>query len=385
MTLELSKAAEQVGKIGRDLADGVERRRQVLPALRELRRLYAHDLERLQALADSPAGRDARCARPTHEPLDAAFPAPEPPAQATILAADGSQIYPDPHGWALYYLINVGSLVYRHGSGQAPSAASAPLVAQAVDAEGYLLAGERIDARRDVAEVQKLADLAEAEPPGEPLVALLDSTLGLRAWSGAIPQAEQAALGQSYETQVERIRRAGAALAGFLSRSRRAGAVNLLDLAQLDEAGETRSGPSPFLGLTDLLLWGDLRPGERSALFVEVGDPPVYFFYLNTELPDALPGVEAEPARIELPEWVARVPEKLNWVHALVYDQCRINSGYPYVLTRADELAIILNDEREALETMLLRAMSRQGLPLPRLSPKERQKRIARAPFRRRL
>lgn len=385
MVLELGKIAGQVEEIGRDLADGAQRLRQALPVLRNLRSRYAHQGERLRALASSSAGREMACALPTHEPLDATFPAPEPPPRATILAADGSQIYPDPHGWALYYLINVGSLVYRHGSGQAPSAVSAPLVAQAVDAQGNLLAKEWIDARRDVAEVQRLAELCEGEAGDELVVALLDSTLGLHTWPGVIPQAEQAALQRSYEAQVERIRRTGAALAGFLSRSRRAGTVHLLDLAQLAETGELRTGPSPFLGLSDALLWGDLRPGERSALLMEQVEPPIYFFYLNPEPPGglALPGVEAEPARIELPEWVARSPERLNWVHALVYDQCRINNGYPYVLSRADEMAIILNEEREALETMLLQTMSRQGLPLPRPSPKERQKRVARAPFRR--
>jgi hypothetical protein len=386
MALELSKVTEQVNEMSRVLAGTAERREKALPALRQLRELYAGDLERLHTLAEQ-ADPKLKCALPSREPLDAVFPAPEPPIQATILAADGSQIYPDPHGWALYYVINVGSLVYRHGSGQAPAAESAPRVARAVDADGGLIGGERIDARRDVAEIQKLADLAEAEAGGGPLAALLDSTIGLRAWSAAIPQTEQATLQRSYEDQLERVRRTGAALSGFISRSRRAGAVNLLDLAQMTDAGGTRAGPSPFAGITDQVLWGDLQPGERSALFVGAGQPPVYFFYLNTDLPDAprLPDVEAEPARIELPEWVALSTEKLGWVHGLVYDQCRLNNGYPYVLSRADELAIILNEEREALETMLLQAMSGQGLPLPRLSPKERQKRITRAPFRRRL
>jgi hypothetical protein len=81
---------------------------------------------------------------------------------------------------------------------------------------------------------------------------------------------------------------------------------------------------------------------------------------------------------------VASSPDRLGWVHSLVYDQCRINNGYPYVLSRADELAIILNEEREGLETMLLQAMGRQGMGLPRPSPKAAQKRIARAPSRRR-
>jgi hypothetical protein len=385
MTLELSKVTEQVDQMGQALAGRAWRQQQALPALRALRQSLADDPERLLALAESSIGREARCAAPTHERLDATFASPEPPVPATILATDGSQIYPDPHGLALYYLINVGSLVYRHGSEQAPGAASEPQAAEAVDSDGNLLTAEQLSVRRDLAEIRRLADLAKAEGAGEPLVALLDSTIGLRAWSGTIPQAEQEALHRDYLAQLDRLCRAGAALAGVLSRSRQAGVVKLLDLGRLEEAAAPPPELSPFRGLTDQMLWGDLQPGERSALFWQPGALPVHFFYLNTDPPEwpRVPGVEAEPARIEVPEWVARNPEKLGWVHSLVYDQCRINNGYPYALTRADELAIILNEEREALETMILQAMSRQGMPLPRVSLKAAQKRVARAPFRR--
>jgi hypothetical protein len=387
MTLELSKVTQQIEDVGRVLAAGAAHRRQVLPALRELRTAFAGEQARLSALAGSPAGRKADRASPTREPLDTRYPAPDPPARATLLAADGSQINPDPHGLALYYLVNIGSLVYRYGSGQAPLAVSEPRVAYAADERGMPLATERISARRDVAELQKLADLAEAEAPEGPLVALMDSTLGLRAWAAAIPPAEQEALQASYLAHLDRLRLAGAGLAGFVSRSRQGGAVRLLDLARLEDPANPPPEPSPFLGITDQMLWGDLLPGERSALLFQPGALAVYFFYLNTDPPDRspLPGVEAEPARIEVPEWVALSSERLAQVHALAYDQCRINAGYPYALTRADELAIILNEEREALEMMLLQAMSEQGMSLPRISPKAAQKRVARAPSRRRL
>jgi hypothetical protein len=387
MTLELSKVTGQVEEMGKVLAEGALHRQRALPALRGLRTAFAHDRERLSALAQSPVGQKIRCAVPTHEPLDTVLPSPEPPARATILAADGSEIRPDSHSLALYYLINIGSLVYRHGSGQAPAAATDPRMAHAVDETGNPLAQERLNARRDVAEIEKLADLAEAERSNVPLVALLDSTLGLRAWASAIPTAEQEALQATYRAQLDRLRLAGAALAGLVSRSQQAGVVNLLALGQRED----RAGPAAelplFQGITDQTLWGDLKPGQRSAVFAQPGALPVYFFYLNTEPPDWLPasGVEAEPARIEVPEWVALSPEKLYWVHALVYDQCCINNGYPYALTRADELAIILSEEREALEIMILQAMIRQGMPLPRVSLKAAQKRVARAPSRRRL
>ena len=387
MTLALSKVSEQVEEMSEALATRANQRQKVLPAVRELLRLYANDQERLAALAKLPGGQERDCALPTHEPLNAVFPASEPPEPATVLAVDGSQIYADLHSQVLYYLINIGSLVYHHGSGRAPVATSEPVVACAVDRAGGLVSVEQVNARRDVSEIRRLADLAEAGSGGDPLVALLDSTLGLRAWSPDIPRAEQEALQRSYAAQIERTRLAGAALAGVISRSRRAGVVNLLDLAWQEDPSCTSPGPSALMGIGDRELWGDLRPGERSALFVNAGTPPIYFFYLNANPLDwpRPPGIEAEPARVEVPEWVALNPEKLSWIHTLVYDQSQISNGYPYALTRADELAIILHAEREALETMILRGIGRQGMSTPQLSHKAAQKRVARAPFRRRL
>ncbi len=79
-----------------------------------------------------------------------------------------------------------------------------------------------------------------------------------------------------------------------------------------------------------------------------------------------------------MPEWLASRPEALSLVHAAVYDQCRFNNGYPYILTRADEQAVIQGEEREALESMLVQAMLRHGLDLPELSRKAQQKQVAR-------
>jgi len=133
-----------------------------------------------------------------------------------------------------------------------------------------------------------------------------------------------------------------------------------------------------YRGLTDRALFGFLEPGQRSALFVR-GTPTnqdfrasgqeIYFFYLNTG---------SDLARIEIPQWVARQPAQLDLVHAAVYDQCSFNNGYPYVLTRADEQAVIHAQERRVLEEMLMQAMIRHGLPLPELSRKAQQKKVAR-------
>jgi hypothetical protein len=52
-----------------------------------------------------------RGAAPMDEPINEAIPLVECPPRATILAADGSQIYPDPHGATLYWLSNIGVFI----------------------------------------------------------------------------------------------------------------------------------------------------------------------------------------------------------------------------------------------------------------------------------
>jgi hypothetical protein len=385
MTLELNKVTEQVEDMGRVLAQRAGRQRRALPAARQLLQLFAHEQEQLQQVAASEAGRRLRCAIPADEPLDRAGAVPPMPQQAAIAAADGSQIYPDRHGLAFYYVINVGSIVFRHGSGQAPQVDTAPHVYYRDDQmfpEGHMISGDLISARRDLAEMRALADLALDQPAeGPPRLALADGPLLLWLRRAELPAAWQVRILEDYIRCLQRLQLAGVALAGFVSRPYSAEVVALLYLAQLppEERHAVRSlADTDYRGLTDRALFGFLRPGQRSALFVRgtaANDDfrgrghEIYFFYLNTG---------EDLARVEVPVWVARRPRALDLVHAAVYDQCSFNHGYPYVLTRADELAVILGDERDALEDMIVRAMARHGLPLPELSRKAQQKQVAR-------
>ncbi len=132
MTLELGKVVQQIDEMSRVLAERAGRERKALPAARELLRLFAHRQEELRRVAGSEPGQRLRCAGPGDEPLDAAFPAPPLDGPVTLVATDGSQIYPDRHGLAFYYVINVGSILFRHGSGQAARAVQKYAVALAL-------------------------------------------------------------------------------------------------------------------------------------------------------------------------------------------------------------------------------------------------------------
>jgi hypothetical protein len=301
------------------------------------------------------------------------------------MAADGSQIYPDRHGLAFYYVVNVGGIVFRHGSGQAPDVFTEPQLCYAEDQVypgGVPVSGDLVSAERDLAEMRTLADVALAEPAAAaPRVALADGPLLIWLQRAAVPEDQQARILAEYLASMDRLRRGGVTVAGFVSRPRSAEVVSLLYLAHLEaEQREATNSlaETGFRGLTDRALFGALEAGQRSAVFVrgtaanqdfQNRGHAVCFFYLHTG---------SELARVEVPEWVVSRPERLDLVHAAVYDQCRFNNGYPYILTRADEQAIILGEEREVLEAMISRAMIEQGLGPPEPSRKARQKQVAR-------
>lgn len=385
MTLELNRVAAQIDDMGRELAGRARREGRVLPAARALLSSFAREWDLLRQVAASPAGQQLRCASPGDEVLDAALPPPPMPAHVTLVASDGSQIYPDRHGLAFYYAINIGSIVYCHGSGQAPRVATEPHLYYTEDQiypGGDPVSSDTVGIERNLAEMRVLVDLLLAEAPlGPPCLGLGDGPLLIWLRPGDLPEGRRRQILADYLGYLERLGRAGVPVAGFVSRPHSAEVIALLYLAQLEPEPrqDVRSlAETDYRGLTDRALFGFLEPGQRSALFVR-GTPTnqdfresgqeIYFFYLNTG---------SDLARVEIPQWVACRPTHLDLVHAAVYDQCSFNNGYPYVLTRADEQAVIHAQERRVLEEMLMQAMIRHGLALPELSRKAQQKKVAR-------
>jgi hypothetical protein len=310
---------------------------------------------------------------------------PEIPERFTVVAADGSQIQPDRHGATLYYVINVGSLVYRHGSGEAPEARSEATLGYTEEdlyERGILVSGNLLDIRRDLAELRRLADICEEERSG-PAVALVDGSIVLWVLRDR-PAGARSDEVAAYLEQLERIRRAGASVGGFISRPSYDDVAGLLHLASLD--GDTRAfqeQPNPLEHLPDRAIFATLAPGARSALFTSPKEinqrdyarqgHEVHFFYVNL-------AKEGEPpvvARVEVPAWVAGDRHRLNTIHGAVVDQGRITGDYPYALARADELAYVSSQERAALEDMVAKALMRAGMRAAP-SPKAYYKRLTR-------
>jgi hypothetical protein len=381
VTLELSKLTGPVQAMGRELA-AREREQAGLAALaRKWLAEYADQGEPLR----HPARALGRTAIPTDEPFDAIHPLPAIPDRLTVVAADGSLIQPDRHSAALYYVINVGSLVYRHGSGEPPLAHSEPTLGYTeadLYENGLLVAGNLLDVRRDQAEITRLAALCAAEPPS-PTVALVDGTLILWVLEER-PEAWQRAKVMAYLDQLERIRKAGAAVAAFISRPRRGEVTRLLYLASVGgDPNRAAQEPNPLEHLPDRVLFEHLPAGARSALFIHpspINDKyyapsghAVHFCYLNV----AGEGREPVIARLEAPAWVAQDADLLALVHGVAVSQARISGDYPYALARADELAFISGAEREAFEEMIATSLLQAGLRTA-LSPKQYYKTLTR-------
>jgi len=380
VTLELSRLTGQVQAMGEELA---ARERQYADLVGLARRWLAQYAARGESLGH--AARAIRAAIPTGEPLDAHHALPAIPDRIAVVAADGSQIQPDRHGAVLYHLINIGSLVYRHGSGEAPETRSVPTLGYTEEdlyEGGMLVAGNLLDVRRDLAEITHLADVSAAEPPG-PTIALVDGSLILWVLDELPPQERQGKMAD-YLEQLDRIRQAGAAVAGFISRPRHGEVTRLLHLASVDgDANRASQEPNPLERLPDRAVFENLPPGARSALFINPSSinyeqyrpagHTVYFFYLNL----AEAGRDPVIARVELPAWVAEYPDRLALVHGAIVAQARITGDYPYALIRADELAFIGGPEREAFEDMIIKSLLRAGVRSA-LSPKAYYKSLTR-------
>jgi hypothetical protein len=372
MSLELNKLTKDVDALGQNLAERLTELAKQLPAAQAA-------LDSI-GVADDALLRKVEAARrhrwagaiPTAEAVNEAFPLPPVPARYDVIAADGSQVYPDRHGVALYYLINIGSIVFRCGLAQAPSTYSQPEVfyqdEDLYEDEGGQKPKVKIDAERDRAELAELARLAEAAQA--PAVALLDNGLLLYLSLQVDDQALIRELLNRYIDQLDRLQTSGAAVAGVVDRPRAASVVRLLHLnslppQQITDEALRRLGA--WERLTDGTLFDYLQPGQRSALFVhaspanEIYYAPrghnLYFFYVNA----GRPGKNAL-LRVEVPEWVARDPERLDLVHMALVEQSRVSDGFPYVLMRAHELAVVTLSERRSFEEMVMGALIRQKL-----------------------
>jgi hypothetical protein len=389
VTLDLAKVSPQIRRMGQRLQ---ERQALLRAALAQAQQVLADWAPRWEALRDLAETRERgqRLASP-REPLDLARSAPPLASDHLVLATDGSQIEPDRHGPAEYYLLNVGWAVLRYGAEPAASLASEPRLAYeleelfVVDASGRRrvpVQGSHLSARRAVLELEWAVELAAEQPAELPLVVLQDGTLLLWVLEERPEDFLRDAFLRPYVAAIERCRALGRPLASYVSRPRSTEVSALLrtascggDLAACAACGVSEQPVCALDGLHDRMLFEHLGEGQRSALFASTlhekleryyAGHRIHFFYLN---------VGSELARVEVPRWVAEDPAALGLVQAVVYDQCRRGQGYPVVLTRSHEQAVVRSADRAMMRLLLANLFAQRGLRA-RFSEKEAAKRL---------
>jgi hypothetical protein len=370
MALNFQQVFEKIREIGL----GASARRENLERLREqaagLLEAWADKADELNDKLERARQSDPslRSAIPLVEPLDAARDPVPAPDQMTLIAADGSQIAPDRHASVLFSLVNVGAIVMRTGSGDAPEifTDSHLLYDDEIFTETGMLTAEAIDLQRDIAERKKLLELARQVE--NPVVALTDGPVEL--WGAKnIGEDEYRKNLELHKSILSQLESHGVTVAGYVDKPGADLVVRLLEIARLssDEQFKNIRKQHSLRGVTDRWLYGRiLKGGQRSAVFGMqsgsrahyTGDLALHFFYLNV-------GDEKHPSlvRVEIPKWVADDEKKLNLLHAALLDQCRMMGAkpYPYILHRAHEIAVVKFEEKRQVEQMLELELRKSG------------------------
>ena len=309
-----------------------------------------------------------RCAIPGKEHIASSFKPPEMPDEITLLAADGSQIFPDRHAEVEFSLINVGAIQMAPGKTPRETVRSRLIYYDELYTPNGLITDEAVSLMRDLEERRLLLELAGQAPA--PVVTLTDGQLELFREPRETPEFSQAF--DDYLDVLEALRRLGVSTAGYVDRPQGDLVVRLLELDMLSESDLRQAGKErPLVGITDEMLFSELlqNPGERSAVFAIqsisahrfAGELALHFFYLNV-------GGPGKPylARVEAPAWVAQEASALDTLQSALLAQCRIlgHRPFPYALHRAHEVAVISYEDKDRMMEMILAELNRQGIVL---------------------
>ncbi len=367
MPINYQEVYTQIKAIGQGAKERRKKKEDAQASARSLLSIYDFQLDVLRAKVDSAKQADAniRCAYPlsSGESLASSHPAPASVIQATLIAADGSQINPDRHAAIQFCVVNVGAIQMRLNSGETPEISTDTELLYGDDLlpNGFPLSDGLVALKRDLAERAKLEKLSKGLEG--PVVTFTDGPIELWGAKGEDAASYEAYV-QKYLGVLSRLQERGVTTAGYVDKPSADLVVRLLEIVSADnEQIQKIREFHPLRSVSDRWLFGEhknplLPPGYRSAVFgiqsnsekKYTGVLSLHFFYLNV-------GTEGHPwpVRVEIPKWVADDKSKLDLLHSVLVEQCRMmgSKPYPYLLHRAHETAVVKNEEKQQIEQML--------------------------------
>lgn len=304
-----------------------------------------------------------------------------------VLAADGSFILPDRHSPARFYVLNTSRIAFGYGTEPFASIDATPAMYYRPedlivpeDPQRTPIDGTILGFRRAIEELRAVLD-AEAVSDGRPAVALQDGTLVLWQLQGQTEPVRTWVLDQ-YLDMLDKFRERDLPIASYISSPGAAELMNMLRVSVCDYPDQgltincdhcrTQPGHVPACDILpnvpDRFLISEianLQPGERTTIYHSrsqilnaydrdgSGDQRICFFYMNAG---------REIARVEIPRWVAADLDKLELVHAVLYDQATLGRGYPVALQEAHEAAVLNMTDRRVIEQAVERALASAGI-----------------------
>ncbi|MCX6057098.1 MAG: DNA double-strand break repair nuclease NurA [Chloroflexi bacterium] len=389
MPINYQEVYTQIKELGKGAKERRKKKEEAQASARDLLNFYDSKLDELRSKVDSVKAVDPniRCAYPLEETLASSHPLPASVIQATLIAADGSQINPDRHAAIQFCVVNVGAIQMKLNSGETPEIFTDTELLYGDDLlpNGYPLSDGMVALKRDLAERSKLEELSKGLQGS--VVTFTDGPIELWGAKGEDASSYEAIV-QKYLGVLSRLQGRGVITAGYVDKPSADLVVRLLEIASADnEQTQKLREFHPLRGVSDRWLFGGhknllLPPGHRSAVFgiqsssekKYTGILSLHFFYLNV-------GTEGHPwpVRVEIPKWVADDKEKLDLLHGVLVEQCRMmgSKPYPYLLHRAHETAVVKMEEKQQIEQMLAMELRNQEEEVDDMSNKSSAKGLA--------
>lgn len=270
----------------------------------------------------------------------------------TVLAVDGSQIYPDRHSGTSCFLINTGSVLIEYGkaSGQPVTLYSCPQVFTGDEKEyNGAQAAEMVNCKRQEFELQigiEQSIEVKRKNADTPFAFLFDGSLVFWHLESKEGNLKELFLNK-YLGQLDQLYKENILCAGYISLPKSKELVNLVRVQLCNFKIEGCKELEAVNHLVDSSIARFyLQEHTRTIVFksnATIGKlyPPhlaPHFFYMD---------VGQEIVRIEIPAWIAQDETHLNTISAIVLDQSIKGRGYPVALAEAHEQAVIKGPDRD--------------------------------------
>ncbi|MBX9830344.1 DNA double-strand break repair nuclease NurA [Candidatus Babeliales bacterium] len=279
----------------------------------------------------------------------------------SVLAVDGSQIYPDRHiAGVNCFLINCGGILLSYADSSMANFFSEPrlfLPEHIIPTTSELsFSVDLVDLKREELEFEIASQRAAlARTTSEGLLTLFDGSLIF--WHlESKPEEIRDMFLREYLKYLDRFYQQQLPIAGYISMPKSKELVNMIRLRACEHKKETfvfcqgkvaKCPCKQFELLVDTqLLQNFLPPFHRTTIFCSRSSITEHyprflkpcFFYLN---------VEKEIVRVEVPGWMVKDPKMIDFVCQVLIDQAVKGQGYPVALAEAHEQAVVKGADRE--------------------------------------